>query len=201
MRNIKPLVLFTVLSSSIQANESLNNNIEPIENSGWLLALGQVSLDAQKAAAEGIKNSATYVKLGWETQNDSLLFGLGISGYLYSDYARFSQKVESNFGNKSTEKSSAESVNFYLEGGYNFNLTEHIDLQALIGMEVVIQSERGIANCSDCYSSDINIDGGLYINPRIRFNTSEALNFYVGYHSYMSGDVNSALSLALSYTY
>lgn len=171
------------------------------KSNGWYISLGEVSFNTKTADEEGVKDSATYLRFAWEGQSDSLVYGAGLSGYFYSDRREFSQRVEDSSGDESTESSSAEAINAFFEGGYSHALSDNFSVDLLGGYELVLQSERGISFCSDCDSSNIDIDAGLYTTPRIKFTADNGLMLAATYHHYFSGDVENAYSMTFGWTY
>lgn len=185
-----------------EAQEVPSHEQEPVKTYHKLyLSLGQVNLDAAVALQEGIKDSATYIRFAWEGQKNQLLYGAGISGYLYSDRREFDQVVEDNFGNVSTAGSDADAFNLFFEGGYRYETSKNISLDILGGYELVMESERAIPNCIDCATSDINIEGGLYFTPRLTFVANNGLLLAASYHQYLSGDVENAISVTIGMRY
>ncbi len=167
----------------------------------WYVSLGEISFDSEVASQEGVKDTATYFRAAWEGQSNAILYAVGLSGYFYSDRQSFSQTVEDSSGSISTERSSAEAVNLYFEGGYSHSLSKNLSAEILGGYELVLQSERSISYCSNCSSSDIDIDGGLYTTPRIKFTADNGFTLALSYHVYLSGDVENAASISLGWSY
>ncbi len=192
--------LFSVSVFDAIAEEPTKQRLKssaPISSSYWYLSLGQASIDTKIATQQGVKNSSTYIRLGWEGQNKKFVYGAGMSGFLYSDREKFSQTVRENIGgNVRSASSSADAFNLYGEAGYNHWFTNHINLGILGGYEWVLQSERGIANCTDCRSEDIDISSGLYLYPRLMFRTGKGFGLTLGYHHYLTGDVRNAISIS-----
>lgn len=162
----------------------------------WYGSLGRISLD-EAVQNEGIDTSAMSWRIGGERQINRWLFGGGISGFLYSDNASFSQDVENGWGSDSTADSSATAINLYFEGGYAHPLNENVDLALLAGMELVMSSTRGIGNCTNCYEEDIDVSSGFYIQPRITYTFEN--NWFMGasYNLYQGGDVKNGLSFTV----
>lgn len=166
------------------------------------LSAGEVALDSKIADSEGVGDKPTYVRFAWEAQKHTGIFGAGMSIFMYSDHESFSQRVERNYGGgRSTESSSAEAVNLYGEGGYSHQATDNVYFDILGGYELVLQSERSISYCSDCYSEDIDVDSGLYITPRMKVIADNGFTFLLAYHHYLSGDAEQGLSVGLGYTF
>lgn len=181
--------LLLIISSSVMANNS--DNVSGIYGS-----VGSVSFDAQVSTENSVDDSATYFKLGWENHQENMLWGVGLSGYSYSDNAGFTNNTTD--GVKSSE---ATALNGYFEAGYKYNINDNVNLSILAGYEHVFSSERGIGLCDGCDSEDIDISAGLYIQPRVTFITES--NWYISgsYNAYLGGDVESALFLTVGMLY
>lgn len=166
----------------------------------WYLTLGNVNFDSTIARREGIEDQANYIQLGIEVYRNGLIFGGGISGYFYKDRYRFNQAVQNTqTGSQSSASSTADSVNFYGEIGYRFKVNQILHFDLLAGLEHVLQSSRGIVDCVDCYSEDIDVSGGIYAKPQIRLTPSEHFSIEAGIHQYIATDVQNALVLSLGY--
>ena len=184
--------LMLVLSTSVMAEPTTEGN----SLSGFYGSIGQVNFDDKSSTKNYISDSATFWKLGWEQHNDQWIWGAGISGYLYSDHAGFSQNTTD--GNKD---SGATALNGYLEGGYKYSVNKNINFSILAGYEHVFASSREIGLCSNCYSEDIDISAGIYIQPRATYIWDNGWYVNASYSSYTSGDVDSALFLTIGVLY
>jgi len=169
---------------------------EPNEISGFYGSLGTVNFDTKRSVNNYINDSATYLKLGWEKHNEEWIWGLGMSVYLYSDNATFSQQTTD--GEKDSE---ASAINGYLEGGYKYTVNENIIISVIAGYEQVFASTREIGMCYDCYSEDIDISAGIYIQPRMSYLWDNDWYATASYSSYISGDVNNSLILTVGVLY
>lgn len=200
------IVISGILSFCLSSMAFAESEVTPQTNGyttrhTFYLGVGELNIDKQIAHNEGVGSTPTYVRLGWEGQKHNGIFAAGMSVFMYSDRESFSQDTRSNYGRYATEKSSAEAVNLYGEGGYSFQATPNIYFDAVAGYELVLQSERSIAYCSNCYSEDIDIDSGLYLTPRMKVIADNGFTFLLSYHKYLSGDVNNGLSIGLGYSY
>lgn len=182
-------------SSSLVAQESLGNE-GTWEFSG---RLGTLGIDSETALAQGIDDSgfilgmtADYIQNGWVTS-------LGGDYIGYDDNASFRQEVEGsglfNNGDISVAKSDASAVSLFVASGYQWLLGEQQQAAALVqlGITGVFASERGIDSCTDCYSEDIDVDGGVFIQTSLK---QDVGSFSIGvyYQHYLTGDglTNSA---------
>jgi hypothetical protein len=65
------------------------------------------------------------------------------------------------------------------------------------GVSGILGSERSISNCRNCYSEDIEIDGGVYGVLGIG-QTLGNLDLSLQFQQYFSGDLDNTLRLKLS---
>ena len=184
-----------------------NNQQAPTENtappsiSHTLIAnIAHIGLDSKTATAEGIEDSATVLRLGWEGQMNNWLFGGGLGFLIYSDNESFSQTTRDTFGDVDDSDSSADALTLYGEAGYSFPFGSGFSFDLAAGVEVITGSKRSIANCRDCRSEDIEIDGGFYIAPELSYTNNGKYKFSLSYQNYLSGDLESGIALTLGYT-
>jgi len=197
--------LYVLASALLISNASADNGQEENETASpiptFYFSAGRIGLDPELTEQENIKDTATILRFGWEGLSDRLVYGAGMSMFLYSDRAEFSQRVEDVFGNQSTADSSANAFNIYGEVGYSYPLSSYVNVDILGGYEWVLKSERSIGECSNCASEDIDINSGLYITPRIRFTTTGSVILMISQHRYFSGDADDAWSLSIGWQY
>ena len=200
---LKSLIFLNLLltTTCFASEETTEENV--VTTSGFYLSYGQISIDkATDVVKYGeIGDSADHVKLGWEQHNNEWVWGLGLSFFLYDDNNKFSQRTRDNFGNEQNSKSSATAFNGYIEGGYKYNFNENTHAIALIGYEQVFSSERSIGNCSNCASQDLDVDGGLYIQPRITYQWDNNWFAALSHQLYLSGDVSNSAFLTVGVNY
>lgn len=166
----------------------------------WDLNISSVSIDSDAALQQGVDDSAfslgvaaNYVSANWVTS-----FTLDL--FLYDDNNEFRQDVIGeglfNSGDRTVESSEATAALFSVATGYRWKFGEKdaaaFDLQG--GYSVVGFSERSISNCSDCYSEDIDLDGGAFIQASIRRNIS---SYSIGLFTkqYVSGDLGGTIGI------
>lgn len=159
---------------------------------------GGISFDPKTAAQENIKSSGSYWRLGWEKVHEKWVYGLGISGYKYSDLSSLSDVVVVDQYNKeSTANSGANATNLYFEGGYHHPLNAYFNLELLAGYELITYSKRGFGNCTDCPGEDIDIEAGLYLMPRINYASKSWFTVSLAYHNYLMGNIDGAYSVTI----
>ena len=155
--------------------------------------VGMLNIDSDTALQQGIDDSAyvvggftNYVQNGWVTS-------AALDIVVYDDNEEFRQLVESdgifNDGDLSIESSDASAGLFSVATGYQWYLGEDNNTitRAQIGFTAVFASERSIVNCDDCFSEDIDVDGGAFIKGSIERNLgSVAVGLYL--QQYLGGD-------------
>lgn len=164
------------------------------------LSLGQLLVDDATARMEGIDSSASYIQLGFEAQHNLLVYGIGLSGYFYKDSREFNQAVENQAGSRFSANSSAEATNLFGEIGYSFTRQKALHFDIIAGLEQVLQSSRGITDCSNCFSEDIQINSGLYAKPRLRLVPGKSFVIDFALQQYLSGDIVRAWMISIGYT-
>lgn len=195
-------VVFLFLGISLAFNIAADENTtdDYVERSGWFFSGGFMNFDSVVAEQEGIEDSSFYLNIGYEGQKGALAYGFGMSGLVLSDNDSFTQRVVDNFGNSSTASSSADAFGFYGEVGYNYEFESgDKSFEILAGLET-INASRGITNCSNCFSEDIDISSGLYLKPRFRFYSDTDFVFSIDYLQYLSGDIENGFSLNFSWS-
>lgn len=147
--------IMLILSSSVMADTATESK----NLSSFYGSVGTINIDSQASFENQIDESAFYFKLGWEKHKKAWIWGIGISGYLYSDNASFTNNTTGG-----TKKSEASAVNGYLEGGYGYAVNENVSFSMITGYEHVFSSTRGIGMCTGCDSEDIEIQQALTSN-------------------------------------
>lgn len=88
----------------------------------------------------------------------------------------------------------------YAATGPLWTLGEKQDTFAYLqgGVSGVFGSERSIGNCSNCFSEDIDISGGLFAKAGLVKNVSKSIALGFQLTQYLSGDIDNSLGLVLS---
>lgn len=162
-----------------------------------------LSFDEAVADQEFVDSSALAFNFDAEyffTGNFSGAAGFGIISY--DDNNSFSQETESVYGGDvDTSDSSATGIPFYFDAGYthfwNSELPTFVTLRG--GYATMLESERSISNCSDCYAEDIEIDGGAYAMAGVGVNLARIFSMGLYYKAYLSGDMENAVGLRFSF--
>jgi len=187
-------------SENYNASEDTNENYTTSgASSGFIFGVGLANIDPDVAANAQVDESAVSIRIGWEYRPSDYIIGAGISGLIYDDKADYDQLVIDQYGNTSTEKSSADAFGFYIEGGYEYSINPYFYTDFIGGYEQTLDSSRAISNCGDCYDSDIDVDAGLYINPRITIIFQSTAFLSLGYQHYLNGDIDNNIMLNIGF--
>lgn len=149
------------------------------QHSEWQFGgrVGTLSIDSDSAQQEGIDDTAylvggyvDYIQNGWVTS-------INLDIAVYDDNEEFEQLVEGdgvfNDGDRSYESSDASAVLISIATGYQWSFGEDdsVSTRAQAGFTAVVASERSISFCSDCFSEDIDIDGGAFVKASLEKDT------------------------------
>lgn len=157
------------------------------------IGLSTMNFDSDTALSEGIEDSAIAIVFGANYRSNSWVTSIDADFILYDDNAEFSQLVIGeglfNDGDVSTESSEATALAVSLSSGYEWLFGQEKRASAILqgGFTGVFASERSIANCSNCGSQDIDIEGGVFIGGKLAYNM-ERFSIGVNLRQYVSGD-------------
>lgn len=193
----------SLLASTTFAAAPVSNNPNNADYTGWSWSghIDHVTIDSQVAAEQWIEDSATALGGAAEyyssTTENTLV--LGASVLLYRDNAEFAQYVEDFWGDVDYTESDATAFMLFAEYGpkYRFGSDNMSFVTVRGGVSGILASERGISNCSNCYSEDIEINGGLYGVIGVG-QTLGSLDLSLQFQQYLSGDLDNSLRLKLS---
>jgi hypothetical protein len=193
----------SLLASTTFAAAPASNNPNNADYTGWSWSghIDHVTIDSEAAAEQWIEDSATAIGGAAEyyssTTENTLV--LGASVLLYRDNAEFAQYVEDYWGDVDYTESDATAFMLFAEYGpkYRFGSDNMSFVTVRGGVSGILASERGISNCSNCYSEDIEIDGGIYGVLGVG-QTLGSLDLSVQFQQYLSGDLDNTIRLKLS---
>ena len=187
-------------NENYNTSEDTNENYNACEASnGFIFGVGLANIDPDVAANAQVDDSAVSIRVGWEYRQSDYIFGAGIGGLIYDDKADYDQLVVDQYGNISTEESSADAFSFYIEGGYEYSINPYFYTDFIGGYEQTLVSSRAISNCGNCYDSDIDVDAGLYINPRLTIIFQSTAFLSLGYQHYLNGDIDNNIMLNIGF--
>lgn len=162
----------------------------------WSAHVGTLNIDSEIAEQQGIDDSAWVIGVAAErySSNSNLTFLIGADFIGYGDNYSFSQDT-----NKGEKDSDASGALLYVEFGPHipFGKDDSSYFVAHAGVSGMLNSERGISYCENCYSEDIKVDGGFYGVLGVGHSFG---NFDLGlqFQQYFSGDLDNSLRLRIS---
>lgn len=193
----------SLLASTVCAAAPTSNNPNNADYTGWSWSghVDHVTIDSEAAAEQWINDSATAVGGAAEyysSKSESTLV-LGASVLFYRDNAEFAQYVEDYWGDVDYTESDANAFMVFAEYGpkYRFGQDNMSFFTVRGGVSGMLYSERAISSCSNCYSEDIDIDGGVYGVLGVG-QTLGSLDLSLQFQQYFSGDLDNTIRLKLS---
>jgi hypothetical protein len=188
-----------LLLASVSHAQTNSNNIP---YTGWSFSghVDHVTFDEKAAFAAGIEDTATAFGFAGEyySSESNNTLSLGMNFLLYRDNEAFAQYVEDYSGDVDYEESDASAFMLYGEFGpkFRFGANDSAFFTVRGGISGVLASERSIGYCSDCYSEDIDIDGGVYGVLGIG-QTLGSLELSLQFQQYLSGDFDNSIRIKL----
>lgn len=163
----------------------------------------KVTFDERKAAYEGVDSEANAILLEGEYFFDNHLSTVVGVGYLkYDDNYKFTQTTQSVYGGGTDDSgSTASAIPLIFDVGYTRFYGDSTPVYVTVrgGLNYLLASDRGIENCVDCYSEDIELDGGVFAQLGAGINLGRSFTLGLYYKNYMSGDMEDAVGLKLSF--
>ncbi len=172
-------------------------------NWSWSGHIDHVTFDEEAAAKPTARIEDTATALGFAaeyyTNTSENTLSLGMNFLFYRDNAAFRQYVEDYWGDEGYSESDATALMVFAEYGpkYRFGQDNMSFFVVRGGASGIFASERGISSCYDCYSEDIDIDGGVYGLLGIG-HTLGSIDLSLQFQQYFSGDLDNALRLKIS---
>lgn len=170
----------------------------------WSGHVDHINLVEEEAAREGVEDTAFALGGAAEyyASNTANTLSLGLNLLFYHDNEAFAQYVEDYWGDEGYEESDANALMLFAEYGpkYRFGLQKNSFFSARLGVSGIFASERSISNCSNCYSEDIDIDGGVYGILGIG-QTLGRIDIDLQFQQYFGGDLDNALRLKIGGTF
>jgi hypothetical protein len=166
-----PLAALSLTVSAQQAEETATAGHWNYEGS-----LTLVNIDSERAAQELIKDRATAIALYANYLKSDWVTTLRGTFIIYSDENEFSQTVEIvggfDDGDIETASSDANALSLGIATGRQWRFGEQDNNRVLLqlGYDHIFGSERSISDCTNCYSEDIEVDGGVFVRAAITRN-------------------------------
>ncbi len=193
MRSLSPRSFFSTLillatAGLVQAQTTDNQNQSPEVRHGFHFGVGVIGLDEDKALEQGVDDSATVLDIGYyATVGRNFAFIAGLTVPIIDDEDPFSQQVEDEWDDDVYwESSDIQAWGILLEGSARFPLNDTVSFGGAVGLRT-LDASREISFCDDCYSEDIDLDGGAYLRPYVNIDTGR-FAFEASYAVFMSGD-------------
>lgn len=173
----------------------------PTSGWSWSAHLDHINIDKKVAAEQGVDDYFTAFGGAAEyyTNDSNMTLSLGLSIIFYDDNDEFRQEVEDWWGDSYYRRSDATGGQAFVEYGpkYKFGANDQSFVVVRGGLSGIFMSERSISSCRNCYSEDIDIDGGLYgvlgIGHKLGY-----FDLGVQFHQYFTGDLDNGFRLKLS---
>lgn len=167
----------------------------------WSGHVDHMTFDDEAAWEEGIAENATAIGFSVERFQNTheYTWSLGMNFIFYNDNDEFAQYIEDYWGDVDYQESDADGISIFAEYGprYRFGADKLSFFTVRGGLNGVVYSERGISNCSDCYSEDIDIEGGVYGLIGVG-RTLGAIDLGLQFQQYFSGDIDNVVRLKIS---
>lgn len=199
MKYLYPLIFSTLVlaCSSAQAQQPE----QPYSAWSWSGHLDHMTFDKEEAWNQGIADNATAIGFAAErfTNTSDNTISLGMSFIFYNDDDEFAQYVEDYWGDEDYAESSANALSVFAEYGpkYQFGADKLNFFTVRGGVSGMLFSERSISGCSDCYSEDIDINGGLYGVLGVG-RSSGYIDWSLQFQQYFTGDIDNVFRLKIS---
>jgi hypothetical protein len=192
------MVMVIVSSSSIISFSQLDTS-----RSSWGgffdIGLQHSNVKNEVSDLQGFPNAFSGLTLGLGIFHNFYLAGIKFSGELPQD-----RKPFTNYTNQGDKKSHVELMQFSIYAGgitpkINLTLEPNIFIvgHLSLGNMWAFGEERSINGCVDCDVEDLNLNGGLYIDPEVYF-IYEFVGVGFGYRYFFKSDYINKLELKLS---
>ncbi|RZA06065.1 MAG: hypothetical protein EOO68_05660 [Moraxellaceae bacterium] len=193
-----------LVAGLLSAASSLTLAADEVYNGwSWAAHVDHINISDDVANRPDVLVGDTATALGvaaeYFTGGNNMTYSVGLNYIFYNDNNEFSQYIDDYWSGYGYEESDAGGFMAYVEVGpeYHFGADGLSFFTVRGGYSGIFSSERSISNCDNCYSEDINIDGGAYgvlgVGRSLGY-----LNVGVQFQQYFSGDLNNAIRLTLS---
>ncbi|MDM7861877.1 hypothetical protein QTP81_14840 [Alteromonas sp. ASW11-36] len=204
---MKKHIGFTALALICSANAFAQDETQSTDSGYWSFgaAAAIVNIDEDTARQQGIDDSAYSIGFTADYFKSSWVTTLGLDIVVYDDNEAFSQVVIGdglfNDGDVSVESSDANGILLSVATGYRWEFGEKNDVSVTLqgGYGVMLASERTIENCSNCFSEDIDVDGGLFAKASL-MKRNDSFDIGIFAQQYFGGDgVANAFGIAVNF--
>lgn len=189
------VLFFTSLFSVLSAVSLAQDNVPISVNHGVYFGISAMGLDEVKAYQQGVDDVALLLDVGYQAAvGPYLAFRAGVYAAVIEDEDPFEEFVESDYywfddnwsENYRWEESSIQAWGIVLEASGRFPINQVLSVGGGLGYRSLFAS-REITFCNDCYSENVDLEGGVYFRPYLNINTGR-FNIQVSYTTFMSGD-------------
>ncbi|WP_045856243.1 hypothetical protein [Teredinibacter purpureus] len=156
----------------------------------WFIGGGYLGLDSEVTDPQGVGSGGFVLDMGYTgIVNNNFRYSVGFYLPFLSDDDSFNQRVEDQFGSRSTESSDISAMGVLGELGYQHALNEKTSFSLSAGFRT-LSADREIASCSNCMSEGLNLAGGGYLRPAIVFH-GETVDVEIAAMTFLSGDMTN----------
>jgi hypothetical protein len=157
------------------------------------LLTGSIDKDVARREGIGSRGWGAMFGAGIKMQN-VLVLGIEGSAQYISDKDSFTQNTTGGlYSSTTTLYDVAPYVGLRAPMGKDASLS----VGANAGYSLVFGA-RTIDNCINCFSEDLSVDGGLYVEPVVTFGKSDGLQFGASFRLYLGGDVKNMIMVRVT---
>ncbi len=190
----------TVIFAEVESSEQSDTQLAEIQTSTWVAGVGFTNIEQKAARSECVGRSNPEMHFNFTAQDGGLVYGGGMALYFFNDHCKFSQDVIDGWGDRDRVSSTASGLSAFAELGFSVPIEPrnvHFDL--FTGFEKM-WAQRSISNCSNCYSENIDIDGGLYFKPQFKFIRKSGFTISVGAKIYPASELEYSMFIEFGKT-
>lgn len=187
--------VFSVLSAVSLAQDNDDYNVPMSVSHGVYVGVGSMGLDEDEAYRQGVDDVALLFDAGYQVAiGRYLAFRVGAYAAVIDDEDPFEEYVEDDdywfdddrYGDYRWENSDIQAWGVVLEASGRFPINNVLSLGGGLGYRT-LSASREITFCDDCYSEDVDLEGGAYFRPYINIDAGR-FDIQFSYTTFMSGD-------------
>lgn len=201
-----PLLLTTLITAVASPFAFADNYQQDYSGWSWSANVDHLTIDKEVANRPDIllSQSATAIGFGAEyfTSESEMTYSLGFNYIAYNDNNEFEQYVHDHWNGDRYEQSDANAIMVYAEAGpkYRFGVDGMNFVTVRGGFSSIFASSRSISYCDNCYSEDLDIEGGLYGSLGVGHSFNH-FDLSLQFQQYFTGDLDNSLRLKISTTF
>jgi len=194
--------LLALASLPVSAAEQYQTKVYgPTSGWSWSAHVDRLNIDKKIATEEGVDPWFTAVGGAGEYyfEDSDMILSLGLSMVFYDDNEAFSQVVRDYWGYGYYDSSDATGGQAFIEYGpqYRFGAAEKSFFSIRAGLSSIFFSSRSISGCSNCFSEDINVDGGAYGALGVGHRLGP-IDLGLHFYQYFGGDLDNGFRVKIS---